>query len=64
MLIHVELDPAEEEAEHREYVAMLVESKVSSSAYPDGDVEPAPISKSVLVVDALDCGAKAAHVEY
>jgi hypothetical protein len=64
MLIHVKLDPAEEEAERREYVAMLVESKVSSSAYLDGDIEPAPISKSVLVVDALDCGVKAAHVEY
>jgi hypothetical protein len=64
MLIHVELDPAEEEEERREYVAMLVESKISSSAYLDGDVEPASMSKNVLVVDALDCEAKAAHVEY
>jgi hypothetical protein len=64
MLIHVKLDPVEEEAEHWEYVAILVESKILSSAYIDGDVEPAPISKHILVVDALDCGAKAAHVEY
>jgi hypothetical protein len=64
MLIHVELDPVEEEAECQEYVAMIVESKISSSTYLDGGVEPAPISKHVLVVDVLDCGAKAAHVEY
>jgi hypothetical protein len=64
MLIHIELDPEEEEAECREYVAMLVESKISSSTYLEDAVEPNFMNKNILVVDTLDCGAKAAHVEY
>jgi hypothetical protein len=64
LLIHVDIDPAEEEKERLEYLAILVESKVSSSAYSSDGSESPELSKNVLVVDALDCEAKAAHIEY
>jgi hypothetical protein len=33
MLIHVDLDPEDDEKEHLDYIAMLIESKTSSSDY-------------------------------
>jgi hypothetical protein len=64
MLIHVDLDSAEEEKEHLDYIAVLVESKNSSSDYSSDSSKCSESHKHVLTVDALDCDAKAAHVEY
>jgi hypothetical protein len=64
LLIHVDIDPAEEEKERLVYLAMLVESKVSSSTHSSDGSESPEVSKNVLVVDALDCEAKAAYIEY
>jgi hypothetical protein len=63
MLIHVDLDP-EEEKEQLDYIAILVESKTSSSDYSSASSKCSESHKHVLAVDALDCDAKAAHVEY
>jgi hypothetical protein len=64
MLIHVNLDPEEEEKERLDYIAMLVESKTSSSDYSSASSKCSESHKYVLAVDALDCDAKAAHIEY
>jgi hypothetical protein len=64
MLIHVDLDPEEEEKERLDYIAMLVESKTSSSDYSSNSSKCSESHKRILAVDTLDCDAKAAHVEY
>jgi hypothetical protein len=64
MLIHIDLDPAEEEKERLDYIAMLIESKTSSSDYSSDRSKCLESQKHILAVDALDCAAKAAHVEY
>jgi hypothetical protein len=59
LLIYVDIDPVKEEKEWLDYIAMLVESKITSSAYSSDSSESPETRKSVLVVDALDCNAKA-----
>jgi hypothetical protein len=64
MLIHVDLDPTDDEKERLDYIAMLIESKTFSSDYSSDSSKCSESHKHILAVDALDCDVKAAHVEY
>ncbi|KAG6905492.1 hypothetical protein DXG01_002407, partial [Tephrocybe rancida] len=69
-MIYVELDPEEEAACDREYLAMLAEIDVSSSAYlsdsaecltSESEAEEELLAKEVFTVDARATGAFALH---
>ncbi|KAJ7473553.1 hypothetical protein FB451DRAFT_1468458 [Mycena latifolia] len=61
-LIHVEMDKDMEDAEMREYIAMIVECESPSSYSCEHLETPEVQDRTVFAVDALGLAAKAAHV--